>query len=191
MENASKALLIAGAILIAILLIAVAMYIYTQSTQSFNTAVGKMSQQDRDMYNSSVEPYLGEAVRGSAVKTLIDQVKGSNDGNIGQSGKFISILVADKDDTGKPNCTPIEIKDKVAKLTGYNNRDDKAATALFDACKAANFYDDGENNSANVNAAGAQMDILRGKINSSKNYVVKADKEQGIIIRVHIAQVDD
>ena len=101
MENASKALLIAGAILICILLIAVAMYIYNSATSSLDTAVSKMSQQDKDMYNAAVKPYVGDSVKGSAVKTMIDEVIGSNLGNIGQTGKFIGNVPIDKNKRAK------------------------------------------------------------------------------------------
>ena len=42
MENASKALLIAGAILICILLIAIGMYIYNSAQGTIKTAAGQM-----------------------------------------------------------------------------------------------------------------------------------------------------
>ncbi len=188
MENASKALLIAGAILICILLIAVAMYIYNSATSSLDTAVSKMSQQDKDMYNAAVKPYVGDSVKGSAVKTMIDEVIGSNLGNIGQTGKFISIYTFDAQGADKGNNKKITTTThpKATNLTKW----DGGAT-LQSKCDAANFYDNGENNTGNVNDAITEMQKLKSKINSSKNYVVTADYEQGAIIRVHIAQIDD
>ena len=62
---------------------------------------------------------------------------------------------------------------------------------MWNKCKAANFYDEGENTTVNVNDAVTEMQKLKAKINSSKNYVVTADYEQGAIIRVHIAQLND
>ena len=106
MENATKALLIAGAILIAILIIAVSMFIYQQARQTIDTAASRMSQTDKTAYNSVVEQYMGDSVKGSAVKQMIDDVKASNSGNIGQSGKFISILAWNKDDDGSKNAIP-------------------------------------------------------------------------------------
>ena len=188
MENASKALLIAGAILICILLIAVAMYIYNSATSSLDTAVSKMSQQDKDMYNAAVKPYVGDSVKGSAVKTMIDEVIGSNLGNIGQTGKFISIYTFDAQGTkNKANNKKITTAthSKAVNLTNWDGG------TLQDKCEAANFYDDGENDTGRVNDAVTEMQKLKSKINSSKNYVVTADYEQGAIIRVHIAQIDD
>ena len=57
MENASKALLIAGAILICILLIAIGMYIYNSAQSTIQTAAGQMGQQDKEMYNSMIKKY--------------------------------------------------------------------------------------------------------------------------------------
>ena len=189
MENASKALLIAGAILICILLIAVAMYIYNSATSSLDTAVSKMSQQDKDMYNAAVKPYVGDSVKGSAVKTMIDEVIGSNLGNIGQTGKFISIYTYGNEGDNVGNNKTIAASGahpKAVALTGWSD-----GATLQTNCAKANFYDNGENTTEKVNNAVSEMQKLKAKINSSKNYVVTADYEQGAIIRVHIAQIDD
>lgn len=185
MENASKALLIAGAILICILLIAVAMYIYNSATSSLDTAVNKMSSQDKDMYNAAVKPYIGDSIKGSAVKTMIDEVISSNLGNVGQTGKFISVLT--KGNEGKASNNNKLLDNTVSKLTNWNKGAD-----LLNACQKANYYDgSGDNNTANVNAATQVMQELKAKINSSKNYKVTADYEQGVVIRVHIGQLND
>ena len=186
MENASKALLIAGAILICILLIAVAMYIYNSATASLDTAVNKMSSQDKDMYNAAVKPYIGESVKGSGVKTMIDEIISSNLGNVGQTGKFITIYTIDDQGAAGGNNKKITASNKLVNLTKWTK-----GGQLAKACNKANFYDNGENNTANVNSATTLMQELKGKINSSKNYKVTADYEQGVIIRVHIAQVND
>ena len=85
MENASKALLIAGAILICILLIAIGMYIYQSAQGTINAAASKMSNQDKQIYNSMIEKYVGENKRGSDVKAMIEQVISQNDQNVGES----------------------------------------------------------------------------------------------------------
>ena len=68
MENASKALLIAGAILICILLIAIGMYIYNSAQETITTAASQMDQQSKNMYNATVSKYLGDSKSGSSVK---------------------------------------------------------------------------------------------------------------------------
>ena len=91
MENASKALLIAGAILICILLIAIGMYIYNSANSTVDSAVSQMSQQEKDIYNAKVKSYLGDTIKGSEVKSMIDNIISMNQENVGKSGKFISI----------------------------------------------------------------------------------------------------
>lgn len=179
MENASKALLIAGAILICILLIAIGMYIYNSANATVDSAVSQMSQQEKDIYNAKVKSYLGDTVKGSEVKSMIDNIISMNQENVGKSGKFISIEVNNK--LAKFKGTLTDGKD----LTRYT-----AAEALSTACADANFYDGGENTTAKVAAATAQMNTLKSKINSAKNYVVVADYEAGAIIRVGIGQLD-
>ena len=73
MENASKALIIAGAILISILIIAIGMYIYSQSTGSINGAIGQMSTQEIDAANSQWTNYEGTQT-GTQVKALITRL---------------------------------------------------------------------------------------------------------------------
>lgn len=70
MENASKALIIAGAILLSILIIAIGMYIYNSSTNSINDAVGQISQQEIQAFNNQFLMYEGKQV-GTNVKSLI------------------------------------------------------------------------------------------------------------------------
>ena len=76
MENASKALIIAGAILLAILMIGVGVYIYRQAAGVIDT--GPMDQLVVSQFNAQFEPYLGNNVSGSNVKQLIKIINASN-----------------------------------------------------------------------------------------------------------------
>lgn len=84
MENASKALLIAGAILIVILLIAVGMMVYRGAQGSIQKAIGSMSSTEKDIHNSQFEPYVGNRVSGSNVRSLISKIitNNSEDDNV-------------------------------------------------------------------------------------------------------------
>ncbi len=73
MENASKALIIAGAILLSILIIAIGMYIYNSSTNSITNAAGQISQQDIQAYNNQFTMYENRQV-GTNVKALITTI---------------------------------------------------------------------------------------------------------------------
>ena len=72
MENASKALIIAGAILLAILLITLGIYIFQQAQSTVNNS--GMSQAEVQSFNSQFTKYEGESVKGSVVKSLIQEV---------------------------------------------------------------------------------------------------------------------
>ena len=76
MENASKALIIAGAILLAIRIIGLGVYIYRQAAGVIDT--GTMDQLVVSQFNAQFEPYLGNNVSGSNVKQLIKIINASN-----------------------------------------------------------------------------------------------------------------
>ena len=73
MENASKALIIAGAILLSILIIAIGMYIYNSSTNSIYSAADQISAQDQEAFNSQWTSYE-ENQPGSSVKSMISRL---------------------------------------------------------------------------------------------------------------------
>lgn len=71
MENASKALLIAGAILLSILIIAVGIAVFTSAKGTIDDAMNSMSEQEIIAFNSKFLSYQGESVSGTQVKALI------------------------------------------------------------------------------------------------------------------------
>ncbi len=77
MENASKALIIAGAILISILLIGIGMMIYNSAIKPVTDAGDRMDEMSKNMFNGKFENYEGSQ-RGSNIKTLISTVITSN-----------------------------------------------------------------------------------------------------------------
>lgn len=85
MENASKALLIAGAILIVILLIAVGMMVYNGAQGSITKAIGQMSTTERDIHNKNFEPFIGNHVSGTNVRALYTRVIANNSGDDGDN----------------------------------------------------------------------------------------------------------
>ena len=68
MENASKALIIAGAILVSILIIGLGMYLYTTASGVFDS--NQLKEQQARTYNDQFEKYFGSKVTGSNVSTL-------------------------------------------------------------------------------------------------------------------------
>lgn len=76
MENASKALIIAGAILLAILIISLGILIYNQASGVVNS--NSMSEVERQNFNQKFIQYDGTAVRGSTVRALLQAVLSNN-----------------------------------------------------------------------------------------------------------------
>jgi len=75
MENASKALIIAGAILISILIIALGVFIYNNAANTVKSA--DMTEYEMQSFNDKFQKYEGTQT-GSSVKALIDTVKANN-----------------------------------------------------------------------------------------------------------------
>lgn len=168
MENASKALLIAGAILICILLIAIGMYIYKSAQSTIQTAAGQMGQQDKEMYNSMIKKYLGNSKKGSDVKQMIEDVISQNSQYVNESGKFISIHALN--------------------ISGFATTTDP----LEAVGNAANVYEDksGENNQDNIDAARTEYRKLKQKISAGRNYKVEEQEKDGIIYSVTVSEYE-
>lgn len=99
MENASKALIIAGAILISIVLVSVGVLV----VQNLNPdeALSQMDQQAIDSFNSKFVGSDGTSVRGTVVKSLLSNVITSNGAN--ESSLAIAVTCTNKG--GSKNCT--------------------------------------------------------------------------------------
>lgn len=76
MENASKALIIAGAILLSILIISLGIMIFNQAQDAMGN--GGMSEAEISTFNNKFIKYEGSNKRGSTVKNLIQEVNINN-----------------------------------------------------------------------------------------------------------------
>ena len=92
MENASKALLIAGAILLSILIIAIGMYIFTSAKSTITESTSSMSTREKDAFNEQFTVYEG-AQTGSSVKALIGVLVANADTYRDEPEKIPSISV--------------------------------------------------------------------------------------------------
>ena len=77
MENASKALVIAGAILISILLVSVGIMIFSGANGIFGQGRTTLSGQEKDLFNQQFTIYEGK-ISGSQVKSLLTKIIASN-----------------------------------------------------------------------------------------------------------------
>lgn len=102
MENASKALIMAGSILIAIIIISLGIMIFKNMSNSVKNEA-TLDRQQISAFNSKISPYIGESVSGSQVNTLIQLVR-----TINQKAK-------NENDTVKL----IKVNDETENLTKY------------------------------------------------------------------------
>ena len=91
MENASKALLIAGAILLAILIIAIGMFIYNSAQSTVNDSITTMSTQEIDAFNNQFVSYEGTQT-GSNVKALIGRLIANANTYTEEPGKVPTVI---------------------------------------------------------------------------------------------------
>lgn len=90
MENASKALLIAGAVLIVIVLISVGVLIVNQASSVTDQASDITTSQAVETFNNQFQNYAG-IQKGSSVKTLLSAIATSNATNSNTSKHMIKV----------------------------------------------------------------------------------------------------
>lgn len=176
MENASKALIIAGAILISILLIAVSMYIYNSASGTIEKAGDGMTENEKNAYNSKVSSYIGDSKNAQDVKSLIEAIISNNNANVEKSGQYIAIrhdIVVNPRIDNSADTTNIKGED-VEEWT-----DDTGSEVI-------GHLGNTDNNNDYVNATTNLMTKLKSKINSGKKYDVVATYSAGIVVGVTI-----
>ena len=92
MENASKALIIAGAILLSILLISLGIMIFSNASGVIDS--NAMDEVAVNTFNQKFTQYEGTNVRGSNVNALIKSIVQNNLTNSGDTSKQVSITVS-------------------------------------------------------------------------------------------------
>ena len=88
MENASKALIIAGAILLAILLISLGIMIFNQAQSAINGS--GMSDAQLSAFNQKFTKYNGKQ-KGSEIRALVQEVMSNNNGDEASDETRVSI----------------------------------------------------------------------------------------------------
>lgn len=82
MDNASKALIMAGAILISLALVGLGVYIFSMAKDLQGNATGKMQSAEISSTNSELESYAGQKVKGSTVISFVERVRVMNSQDI-------------------------------------------------------------------------------------------------------------
>ena len=141
MENASKALIIAGAILLAILIIGLGMTIFNQARDTLSQA--NLDQETIAAFNSKFDSYISDKLKGTDVRTLCDLVRNNNLA-VDMSTTFpISITVDSKkaeakdEKSAKASATTInDAKNTVVKGATYNVKATYATNGLIETITA-------------------------------------------------------
>lgn len=106
MENATKALLIAAAVLVAILLISFGVGIFQMGEEA--TSGMNLSQQEVQAFNQQFNQYAGNGKRGSEVNALLKTVVQSNikQNTEGNTSRMVSVTGAGVSISGAQNTIP-------------------------------------------------------------------------------------
>jgi len=115
MENATKALIIAAAVLVAIIIISLTLGVVNQGTEAMQGA--DMSEAEKAAFNSKFLAYEGRNVSTSDVNALLSTALSHNQ-NEAEKDSNLSITVTVDGSEGAAPDTPGITEDRVIKVTG-------------------------------------------------------------------------
>ena len=90
MENSSKSLVIAAAIVLCIIIVAAGMYIYSSSHNSISEAGSQISDQEKMSFNSQWNIYEGEQ-GGNNIKSLLQKLIANTQTNSNEVERLVNI----------------------------------------------------------------------------------------------------
>jgi hypothetical protein len=99
MENASKALIIAGAILLSILIIALGIYVYNMAAGTIGA--NPFTEMEVSQFNEPYEQYQKDQLLGSSVRKLLDKLIANASENKNSADKLPDIYYVDSVDGRK------------------------------------------------------------------------------------------
>ncbi len=140
MENASKALIIAGAILISIIIIGLGVY-FVNMAQSAGKKVN-LNSQAAQAQNSQFTAYFGDKVQASEVKSLMSLIRTNNiTGKTGDETNYICVVYGGKVSTPSDISRTV-IPGKTYKVWELNDNasDIDVSTLAKDAAEPADGY---------------------------------------------------
>lgn len=129
MENASKALIIAGAILLSILIIGLGMAVYNNASSTQGKA--DLSSNEISAHNSNFEAYRGR-VKGQQLRTLVSMINKNNteyDDRPIKINDTDNLLTNDPDNAGSSDINLIKNTTTYDVSFTYNGND-----GLIDSC---------------------------------------------------------
>jgi len=126
MENASKALIIAGAILLSILIIAIGMYIYNSSQNSINEAGSQISAQEIQSFNQAWEMYEGKQ-SGANVRALLNKMNANATENAEEETRLPDLYYVATD-----GATPVTVTSTTENPKGASGNEFNTARAAIE-----------------------------------------------------------
>ena len=110
MENASKALIIAGAILLSILIISLGIIVYNQAKGTVGNV--NLSEHEIAAFNQKFSMYEGNRKSGAQVNALIEAVISSNtQESRDKTGKYVKITYPGNDNATEPDNDVCEVSE--------------------------------------------------------------------------------
>ena len=76
-----------------ILIMGIGIGVYNNAQGTIREATSQMSNQEKELYNSSFASYVGANKKGIDVRSCIDAIISSNTTHIGDSGKFVALTI--------------------------------------------------------------------------------------------------
>ncbi len=143
MENASKALLIAGAILLAILIIAIGMFIYTSAQSQVSESMTSMSTQQIEGFNSQFLDYEGVQT-GSQVKALIGRLIANGKTYEQEAGKVPGVSIEPHKEGGATTVNHDKTNEKEGGIAFYSSSLSTIRSAIETKHKYKVSFDTGE-----------------------------------------------
>ena len=132
MENASSALIIAGAILLSILIIAIGIYIFNSAQGTIDSSLQSMTSQEVDAFNSQFTSYQGDDVSGSNVKALMTKLAANYGSYKDEPSKVPSVLIVNNTvDSAVTNLVYDSIPTGNATDTAYTSGVSKIRNAII------------------------------------------------------------
>ena len=115
MENASKALIIAGAILLSVLIVSLGIIVFSNARTTINSSAD-MSDTEVEAFNGKFTSFIGTNITANQVYTLCDKVQTSNQAELKNGTKrYVQVTITANANKGvatatygvtAPNATP-------------------------------------------------------------------------------------
>lgn len=138
MENASKALIIAGAILISIVLITLGVIILQQGNSTTGAGETALNSREIESFNSQFQQYQGETVSGTRVRALINAINSNNAAQFNNGGGHYILLTGTTSITSVKPASTYKVTSSDA---GVSERADDGTLSIKDGSNPDGYID--------------------------------------------------